>query len=274
MAAQPLVRDSYKYPVDTYSTNVMGTLNLLEAVRECIDVKAVVNVTTDKVYENKEWEWGYRENEPLGGYDPYSSSKACSEIVTAAYRNSYFNPAVYEKHGVGLASARAGNVIGGGDWAEDRLVPDCIRALLQNKIVRIRHPDSIRPWQFVLEPLCGYLMLAESLYLKGSSFATAWNFGPNSTDEKPVRWVVRRLFEKLCVQDGFELDAGEQPHEAGFLKLDSSMARSRLGWKPRLNLDKALDYVVEWTQVYQKDEETIKICLDQIAEFSQSITEN
>lgn len=193
MAAQPLVRESYKNPVDTYSTNVMGTVNLLEAIRQTPGIKAVVNVTTDKCYENKEWHWGYRENESMGGYDPYSNSKGCSELVTAAYRNSFFNSKDYHKHGVALASARAGNVIGGGDWAEDRLIPDFIRAISKGEIVKIRSPYAIRPWQHVLEPLSGYLLLAEKLYTDGPKFAEAWNFGPDDRDAKNVEWITKTI---------------------------------------------------------------------------------
>ena len=205
MAAQPLVRYSYENPIETYSTNVMGTVHLLEAIRKTQSVKAVVCVTSDKCYENREWEWGYRENDPLGGYDPYSNSKACAELVTAAYRNSYFNPDKYFEHGVAVASARAGNVIGGGDWAQDRLVPDMLRAIECGKPVLIRNPDAIRPWQHVLEPLSGYLLLAESLLTHGPANAEAWNFGPHDADAKPVRWIVDRLhygYRKACKRPG------------------------------------------------------------------------
>lgn len=271
MAAQPLVRDSYKYPVETYSINVMGTINLLEAVRQCESIKAVVNITTDKVYENKEWLKGYRETEPLGGYDPYSSSKACSELVTGAYRNSYFNPGVYSSHGVGLATARAGNVIGGGDWAIDRLIPDCIRSFLKGKKVFIRNPSAIRPWQFVLEPLCGYLMLTEKLIANAADYSAAWNFGPNYEDEQTVGWVVKKLFEKMGVENGFELDNGEHPHEAGFLKLDCSLARSELGWRPVWSLEKALQSIADWSRSYQKGDNVADVCFNQIDEFSHLI---
>ena len=190
MAAQPLVRYSYQAPVETYATNVMGTVHLLEAVRQTDSVRAVVNVTSDKCYENREWVWGYRENEPMGGYDPYSNSKGCAELVTAAYRNSYFNPAQYSQHGVALASARAGNVIGGGDWAEDRLIPDILRAIAAGEAVNIRSPHAIRPWQHVLEPLSGYLLLAQRLIEDGPAHAEGWNFGPSEEDARPVQWIV------------------------------------------------------------------------------------
>ena len=193
MAAQPLVRDSYKIPVETYATNVMGTVHLLEALRSCPALRAVVNVTTDKVYENREWLWGYREIEPMGGYDPYSNSKGCSELVTAAYRSSYFNPLDYSRHGVAVATARAGNVIGGGDWANDRLIPDVVRSILAGEPVQIRNPGAIRPWQHVLEPLSGYLTLAEHLFAGGARYAQGWNFGPAEEDARPVAWLVERL---------------------------------------------------------------------------------
>jgi CDP-glucose 4,6-dehydratase len=261
MAAQPLVRESYNTPVETYATNVMGTVNLLEAVRQNPSVKAVVNVTTDKVYENKEWHWGYRENEPLGGLDPYSNSKACSELVTQAYRHSFF------ANGAALASARAGNVIGGGDWAADRLIPDCINALLQGEAVRIRNPYSIRPWQHVLEPLSGYLNLAEKLYTHGKPFAESWNFGPEERDAKPVQWIVEALCDKWGHELGFTIDKGEHPHEAKYLKLDCSKAKYELDWQPRWSLDTALDKIVEWSKVYQSQGNMQAICLEQIAAY-------
>ena len=267
MAAQPLVRDSYKLPVETYAINVMGTVHLLEAVRACPTVRAVVNVTTDKVYENREWAWGYRENEPFGGYDPYSNSKACSELVTAGYRSSYFNPLEYERHGVALASARAGNVIGGGDWAVDRLVPDILRAIMAGEPVRIRNPHAIRPWQHVLEPLSGYLMLAQKLYMGGVRFAEGWNFGPSDNDARPVEWIVRRICD--CWGNGarYEIDAGEHPHEAHYLKLDCSKARTELGWQPRWSLEHSLDGIIAWTHAYRRQGDLRDECMQQIAEY-------
>lgn len=267
MAAQPLVRESYKNPVETYEINVMGTINLFEAVKSCNGVKAVINVTTDKCYENKEWVWGYREDEPMGGYDPYSNSKACSELVTSSYRNSFFNPRDYSTHGVAIASARAGNVIGGGDWAADRLIPDCVRSLIEGKKIRIRSPHAIRPWQHVLEPLNGYLMLAERLYEDGPKFSEGWNFGPNDDDAKPVEWIVKTLCIKWGNNSGYEIDKGEHPHEANYLKLDCSKAKSRLGWYPRWNLEKAIDKIVEWTQGYLNQKDLKAICVAQIKEF-------
>ena len=267
MAAQPLVRDSYEFPVGTYATNVMGSVNLLEAVRHTRSVKAVVNVTTDKCYENKEWAWGYRENEPLGGYDPYSSSKACSELVTGAYRNSYFNPLLYAEHGVALASARAGNVIGGGDWAKDRLIPDLIRAFLTGDTVCIRNPHAIRPWQHVLEPLYGYLMLAQQLHEDGIDFAEAWNFGPQDADVKTVEWIMGRFSTLWGNGFHYQIDKGYHPHEANHLKLDCSKTNTRLGWHPRWNLSTAIDAIAEWTQAYQEGADMRTICLEQIDRY-------
>jgi CDP-glucose 4,6-dehydratase len=267
MAAQPLVRDSYRIPVETYAINVMGTVHLLEAVRACPSVRAVVNVTTDKVYENREWAWGYRENEPFGGYDPYSNSKGCSELVTAAYRSSYFNAVEYERHGVALASARAGNVIGGGDWAGDRLVPDILRAILAGEPVRIRSPHAIRPWQHVLEPLSGYLMLAQKLYLGGVRFAEGWNFGPSDDDTRPVEWIVQRMCSQWGEGARFEIDAGEHPHEAHYLKLDCSKARTELGWQPRWSLERSLDSIIAWTCAYRRQADLRDECIQQIKEY-------
>lgn len=268
MAAQPLVRDSYKMPMETYAINVMGTVNLFEAVRATRSVRAVVNVTTDKCYENKEWVWGYRENEPLGGYDPYSNSKACSELVTSSYRSSYFNPKDHSAHGVGVASARAGNVIGGGDWATDRLIPDCIRAILKKEKVIIRNPRAIRPWQHVLEPLAGYLLLAQKLYEDGPRYSEAWNFGPDDSDAKPVEWLVKELCAKWGNNASYTLDTGEHPHEAHYLKLDCSKAKTTLGWRPKWNLVKAIDSIVEWTKAYAGKRNVADVCMKQIAAYS------
>ena len=267
MAAQPLVRDSYKIPVETYATNVMGTVHLLEAVRACPAVRAVVNVTTDKVYENREWAWGYRENEPFGGYDPYSNSKGCSELVTAAYRSSYFNPKDHAHHGVALASARAGNVIGGGDWAADRLIPDILRAILASEPVRIRNPNAIRPWQHVLEPLSGYLTLAQSLFEGGARFAEGWNFGPSDDDARPVEWIVKRMCSQWGEGARYEIDAGEHPHEAHYLKLDCSKARAELGWQPRWSLERSLDSIIAWTHAYQGGLDLHDVCTTQITKY-------
>lgn len=277
MAAQPLVRDSYNIPVETYATNVMGTVNLLEAVRHCPSVKAVVNVTTDKCYENREWAWGYRENEPMGGYDPYSSSKGCAELVTAAYRNSFFNTSPFNsstlQHGAAIATARAGNVIGGGDWATDRLIPDIIRALMAGEPVRIRNPHAIRPWQHVLEPLSGYLALAQRLYEFGAEYAEGWNFGPADNDAKSVGWIVDRMCELWAEDARYEIDAGDHPHEAHYLKLDCSKALMRLGWRPRWDLSHALAGIAEWVKVYSSGGDMRRCCLEQIASYEKLIQE-
>ena len=263
LAAQPLVRYSYAAPVETYAVNVMGTVNLLEAVRATPGVRAVVNVTTDKCYENREWVWGYREDEALGGHDPYSSSKACSELVTAAYRHSFLDAA-----GVALASARAGNVIGGGDWAVDRLLPDFLRALDAGVALQIRSPNAIRPWQHVLEPLSGYLLLAERLFTEQAAFAEAWNFGPADEDARPVRWIVEQLVS-TTPGAAWVCDATSQPHEASHLKLDSSKARARLGWLPHWQLATALDKTLEWHAAWRRGEDMHAVTLAQIAEYTQ-----
>jgi CDP-glucose 4,6-dehydratase len=270
MAAQPLVRDSYKIPVDTYSINVMGTVNLFEAVRITDSVRAVVNVTSDKCYENKEWVWGYRENEPMGGYDPYSNSKACSELITSAYRNSYFNVNDYDRHGVAVASARAGNVIGGGDWAKDRLIPDCINSLLVGESIRIRNPHSIRPWQHVLEPLNGYLCIARKLYESGTKYGEAWNLGPEDSDAKTVEWIVQRMCDKWKGSQGYIIEEGSHPHETSYLKLDCSKAKMQLNWSPRWNLDQALDNIIEWTKAYKNGSDLRSLSFIQIEKYQNS----
>ncbi|MCP5300209.1 MAG: CDP-glucose 4,6-dehydratase [Chromatiaceae bacterium] len=262
LAAQPLVRHSYDAPVETFAVNVTGTVNLLEAVRATDTVRAVVNVTTDKCYLNREWVWPYRENEPLGGHDPYSASKACSELVTASYRCSFLASA-----GVRVASARAGNVIGGGDWAADRLVPDFLRAIDSGGTLVIRAPDATRPWQHVLEPLAGYLNLAQRLLGDdGDAFAEAWNFGPDDADARPVRWIA----DYLCRETPgarWQHDGSRQPHEAGVLKLDSSKAKSRLGWKPRWGLEDALASTLAWHRAWRADADMVAFSLEQIAGY-------
>ncbi|MDD4946163.1 MAG: CDP-glucose 4,6-dehydratase [Gallionella sp.] len=267
MAAQALVRHSYAEPVETYSTNVMGTVNVLEAVRNAGCVKAVVNVTSDKCYENREWVWGYRENEAMGGFDPYSNSKGCAELVASAYRSSFFNPEKFQQHGVALASARAGNVIGGGDWAEDRLIPDILRAITAGRPVHIRSPHAIRPWQHVLEPLSGYLLLAERLFTEGVAHAEGWNFGPNDEDAKPVQWIVERLTETWGDGASWVLDGGEHPHEAHYLKLDCSKARMRLAWQPRWRLEATLEKIVEWHRALQNGQDMREVTLKQISAY-------
>lgn len=272
MAAQPLVRDSYVNPIDTYAINVMGTVNLLEAVRHTTSVKAVINVTTDKCYENKEWFWGYRENEPMGGYDPYSNSKGCSELVTSSFRSSFFNPLDYnKKHTVSIASARAGNVIGGGDWAEDRLIPDFIRAIQHNEKVKIRSPYSIRPWQHVLEALSGYLTLGKLLYQKGCEFGEGWNFGPDDNDAKTVEWIISQMCTLWGGSSTYELDTNLQPHEATYLKLDCSKAKAKIGWYPKWNIEITLQKIIEWVQAYDKGENMRQFCEKQIYEYLQII---
>ncbi|WP_448152720.1 CDP-glucose 4,6-dehydratase [Castellaniella caeni] len=250
LAAQALVRQSYVSPVETYASNVMGTVHLLEAVRQCLSVHAVVVVTTDKCYENREWVWPYRENEPLGGHDPYSSSKACAELVTSAYRRSFFDGDSAGRSVAAIASARAGNVIGGGDWAADRLVPDVIASFLQRLPVRIRHPQAIRPWQHVLEPLRGYLLLAQRLVESGSAYAEPFNFGPRAQDVQSVQWVVDEISKRM---DGctWQQDGALHPHEAHTLRLDVSKAADRLGWYPWLRLPAALDLTVDWVRQWQ-----------------------
>lgn len=267
MAAQPLVRESYKIPVETYSTNVMGTVHLLEACRSTSSVKAIVNVTTDKCYENKEWHWGYRENEPMGGYDPYSNSKGCSELITSAYRNSFFNPSEYKNHGVAVATARAGNVIGGGDWAEDRLIPDFIRAISKGEKVRIRSPFAIRPWQHVLEPLSGYLRLAEFLYTEGPKFAQAWNFGPYDHDARNVEWITNTICEFWGDEASFEIDKKPQPHEANYLKLDCSKANAELNWFPKWDIQTTLKSIVDWNKAYLNNEDIREVTKRQIHQY-------
>lgn len=271
MAAQPLVRRSYVDPIETYSTNVMGTVHLLEAVRQTPSVRAVVNVTTDKCYENKEWVWGYRENEPMGGFDPYSSSKGCAELVTAAYRNSFFNSSNHSEHQVALATARAGNVIGGGDWAEDRLIPDILRAIQADQPVNIRNPHATRPWQHVLEPLSGYLALAEKLYAQGPVFAEAFNFGPAEEDAKPVQWIVEQLTRSWGDGAAWNLDGGTHPHEANYLKLDCSKARASLGWSPRWDLEQALQAIIVWHKAHKSSQNMRAFCLQQINDYSTTI---
>lgn len=262
MAAQPLVRASYRDPVETYSTNIMGTVHLLEAARFCSNLRAVLNVTTDKCYANNEWEWGYRENEPMGGVDPYSSSKACSELVTSAYRSSFF-----QKSGIALATARAGNVIGGGDWSENRLIPDILKAFENKQPVIIRNPKAIRPWQHVLEPLSGYLVLLERLYNDGQNFADAWNFGPNDQDVQTVKWIVEKMTADWDHKQNWEIDSLDQPHEANYLKLDISKAKNKLGWEPKWDLATAIQKIIKWHQSWQSGENTQSLCIDQIKQY-------
>ncbi len=266
LAAQPIVRRSFAEPVETYATNVMGTVHVLDAVRRAGEARVVVNVTSDKCYENREWPWAYREYEPMGGHDPYSSSKGCSELVTAAYRNSFGSQSGAPR----IASARAGNVIGGGDWGEDRLIPDLMRAALAGEPAVVRNPAAIRPWQHVLNPLSGYLLLAESLW-EEPAHAAGWNFGPDELDARPVGWVVKRLAELWG--EGLDWafgDHADQPHEATYLKLDSSRARGRLGWAPAWALDEALQAVVEWYAALRDECNVRAVTLAQIDAFARS----
>jgi CDP-glucose 4,6-dehydratase len=261
LAAQPLVRYSYESPVETYAVNVMGAVNLFEAIRQSANVKVVVNVTTDKCYENKERNEPYAEDESLGGYDPYSSSKACSELVTSAYRRSFL-----QAQGIAIASARAGNVIGGGDWSADRLVPDFLRAIDAGQTLNIRYPEAIRPWQHVLEPLSGYLQLAEKLYHQKDAFAEAWNFGPEEDDSRPVEWLANNLCNRIPGAS-WQSQGTPQLHEAGTLKLDSSKAKNRLAWHPSWNLDQALACTVDWYVAWKKGADMQAFSLRQIVEY-------
>ena len=265
MAAQPLVRFSYVDPVKTFSTNVMGTVNVLEAARKCSNLKVIVSVTTDKCYENKEWVWGYRVDEPMGGDDPYSSSKGCSELVINAYRKSFFN-------GNGspyLASVRAGNVIGGGDWSEDRLIPDIIRALEKGEAVKIRNPNAVRPWQHVLEPLSGYLILAQNLHRYGMKFAEAWNFGPKEEGCKPVDWVLEKMLANWGDGAMWQTDIINHPHEANYLKLDCSKAAKYLNWEPKWNLEITLEKTVQWYKQFNLGRSMQIECLLEIEEYQE-----
>lgn len=262
LAAQPLVRDSYEDPLGTYETNVMGTANLLQASRELLNLKSIVIVTTDKCYENREWEWGYRENEAMGGYDPYSSSKGCAELVTSAFRRSFF-----QSTDVAIASARAGNVIGGGDWSRDRLIPDVLRSYNQGDQVIIRNPKATRPWQHVIEPLSGYLILAEELYSKGQAFAEAFNFGPRDEDCLSVEGVLNILNEIWLDGIRWSLDDKASPHEAQLLKLDISKAVNRLGWQPKWNVNEALKNIVEFNRAVQNGENIKEKIIDQIKHY-------
>jgi CDP-glucose 4,6-dehydratase len=266
LAAQPLVRLGFRMPVETYSTNVMGVVNLLEAIRCQPEVRAVVVVTSDKCYENREWVWGYREDEPMGGYDPYSSSKGCAELVVAAYRRSFFGEGAGQ-HPARVASVRAGNVVGGGDWAEDRLVPDIVRALNAGRPILVRNPESVRPWQHVLEPLAGYLLLAERLAAEGRALEGGWNFGPRDEDARPVRDVVARFCAAWGEGASWDCSAASGPHEAHYLKLDCSKAIAQLKWRPRWSLDTAIDRIVEWHLAHRSGADARATTLAQIVSY-------
>jgi CDP-glucose 4,6-dehydratase len=265
MAAQPLVRYSYEAPIETYEVNVVGTAKVLEVARSCQNLKAIVNITTDKCYENDERSEGYKEGDPMGGYDPYSSSKGCAELVTSAYRRSFM-----QEQGIGLASVRAGNVIGGGDWADDRLIPDILRFFEKGESAVIRNPKATRPWQHVLEPLSGYLILAQQLYKDQEEYAEGWNFGPNEQDAKPVDWILDKMIAKWP-DSSWSLDVNSSPHEAGFLKLDISKAKSKLGWKPVWELSQTLERIINWHQAWLNKENMQDICLAEIEEYTRGM---
>ena len=261
MAAQPLVRYSYDEPIETYEVNVIGTAKVLEVARNCDHLKAIINITTDKCYENDGRVKGYKEDDPMGGYDPYSSSKGCAELVTSAYRRSFL-----QEQGIGLASVRAGNVIGGGDWADDRLIPDILRSFEKNEPVVIRNPKATRPWQHVLEPLSGYLVLAQKMYNNQNKYAEAWNFGPNEQDVKPVDWVLDKMISKWS-DSSWKLDQNSNPYEAGFLKLDISKAKSKLDWKPVWELSYTLERIIDWHKAWLNNEDMQAVCLAEIKEY-------
>lgn len=273
LAAQALVRPSYEDPVGTYATNVMGTVNLLEVTRQVSSVRSVVIVTSDKCYENREWVWGYREDEAMGGYDPYSNSKGCAELVTAAFRSSFFNPEEYARHHVAIATGRAGNVIGGGDWAKDRLLPDIVRAIIAGQPVKIRNPAATRPWQHVLEPLSGYLDLAQHLYEEGPRFTGGWNFGPWDHDTKPVKSIVDEVTELWGDGARWEKDGLDHSHEARHLKLDCSKAHSLLGWRPKLRVETALAWTVDWYKAWRAGQDMRALSLKQISTYSEMPTQ-
>lgn len=265
MAAQPLVRYSYEAPIETYEVNVIGTAKVLEVARSCPNLKAIVNITTDKCYENDERSQGYKESDPMGGHDPYSSSKGCAELVASAYRRSFL-----QDQGIGLASVRAGNVIGGGDWADDRLIPDILRCFEKNEPVVIRNPKATRPWQHVLEPLSGYLILAQKLYEDQKKYAEGWNFGPNEQDVKPVGWILNKMISKWP-NSSCELDQNSNPHEAAFLKLDIAKAESKLGWQPVWDLNHTLEKLIGWHRAWIKKEDMYIMCLAEIEEYTRDM---
>ncbi len=274
MAAQALVKTAYADPVTTYTTNVVGTLNLLESVRHTPSVRVAVCITSDKCYQNDEWVWGYRENDRMGGHDPYSSSKGCAELLISAYRDSYFSPEKIAEHGVALASTRAGNVIGGGDWSKDRLVPDTVSAIMAGKPVLIRRPHAVRPWQFVLEPLRGYLDLAERLHQEPAKFAGAWNFGPDIEQIKPVQWITDYLTNRWGESATWILDGANHPHEDHFLRLDCTKAKSILGWRPALDLPTVLDWIVDWYRASKENADLRAVTEAQIDRYETLVRES
>jgi CDP-glucose 4,6-dehydratase len=265
MAAQPLVRYSYDAPIETYEVNVIGTAKVLEVARSCANLKAIVNITTDKCYENDERSEGYKESDPMGGHDPYSSSKGCAELVASAYRRSFL-----QEQGIGLASVRAGNVIGGGDWADDRLIPDILKSFEKSEPVVVRNPKATRPWQHVLEPLSGYLILAQKLYKDQKKYAEGWNFGPNDNDAKPVDWILDKMIAKWP-NSSWKIDANSSPHEAGFLKLDISKAKLKLDWRPIWELNYTLEKIIAWHQAWLNKEDMQAVCLAEIKEYTRGM---
>jgi CDP-glucose 4,6-dehydratase len=267
LAAQPIVRLSYDIPKETIETNVMGTTNVLETFRRAKNAKILIIITSDKSYENKEWIWGYRENDPVGGYDPYSASKGAAELIASAYIRSFFNPEEFKKHGKVAATVRAGNVIGGGDWAKDRIIPDCVRSLEEDKLIEVRNPQSVRPWQHVLEPLNGYLLLASKMLEDPVKYSGAWNFGPDPESIITVKEVVGKVIKYYGKGTWKDVSNPNELHEAKLLNLDTSKARFFLGWKPKLNVDEAIKMTVEWYKKYQT-ENAYKICEDQIKSFA------
>ncbi|MFR9650668.1 MAG: CDP-glucose 4,6-dehydratase [Rikenellaceae bacterium] len=269
LAAQPLVRLSYTIPVETYQTNVMGSINVMEAVRSCSCVKVCIMITTDKCYDNREQIWGYKETDPMGGYDPYSSSKGAAEIAISSWRNSYFNPSNYDIHGVSLISVRAGNVIGGGDWALDRIIPDCIRSIEAGEPIEIRSPQATRPWQHVLEPLSGYMLLANKVWNDPTSYCEGWNFGPEANGITNVWSVANKVVCSYGKGELINKSTSNTLHEANLLSLDITKARVKLGWKPRLSIDELVDLTVDWYKRYN-DEDVYSVCIDQISKFLKS----
>ena len=267
MAAQSLVRKSYEEPITTFATNVMGTVNLLQAIKTTGSTRVLINVTSDKCYENKGTEKAFSENSPMGGYDPYSSSKGCAELVTSSFRDSFFNLKEFERHGCSLSSVRSGNVIGGGDWAKDRLIPDIMNSISKRIPTQIRNTRSIRPWQFVLEPLFGYLILAQRMWEEGKEFSEPWNFGPDETDCKSVKWILEKISKEW--NDGFSWkeDTKDNPHEAEMLKLDCTKAKKRLGWKTKLDVTETIEWTVNWYKEYFKNSDMKEYTENQIDKF-------
>lgn len=267
MAAQAILRESYDNPIETYATNVMGTVNLFESIRKIGNVRVILNVTTDKCYESNKLSKEHKETDRLGGYDPYSNSKACSELVTSSFRDSFFNPKEYQKHGTSLASCRAGNVIGGGDWGKDRLIPDIMRGIISDEIIKIRNPNSTRPWQYVLDPLNGYLTLVEKLWSSGSKFSEGWNFGPLENDEKSVKWIVEKIIKSWSKNIKYDISSDINPHEESHLRLNCVKANSKLGWMPKLNLEQGLEWITKWYKQYEQGNNMKDITEQQIDKF-------